>query len=66
MAATTKGDLGPAPIVRRAGLGGRWLAISVPESGLRIAVIGSNETDALREYRRREACWSLPLEERVT
>lgn len=49
------------PLLRRCGTGHRWLAVSPPESPLRIGVIGRNETEARSLYREREATWlALP------
>lgn len=53
-------QVGPDPILRHAGTGHRWLALRGPHSGLRIAVLGCNETGALEQYRGRAAHWLLP------
>lgn len=54
------------PVLSRAGTGPRWLAMSAPGSGLRIGVIGRNETHARDEYRRRKASWLLSATEPVS
>lgn len=49
-----------APILRRAGSGHRWLALSADEAPWRIAVIASSEADAEALYRERAARWLVP------